>query len=350
MRAIASTMPAAVYRGGGKLEVEARPVPSLGPTVVLIEVSHCGVCGTDLHEVLDGWGIVDTVGGHEYAGVVRAVGSDVTRWRPGDPVAGAFEPGCGSCAPCGAGRTALCLNQSTPGTVPYQGAFATHVRIDEQRILRVPDGLPLRTAALTEPLAVALHGIDRSGARRGHRVLVSGAGPIGALTLAALVAMGVDDVTVVEPGKMRRQLASQLGARALRLPDELDVPTIAEPGRIVDDAVDVVIETSGRRAALEAGLAQLARAGTLVIVGSGIDPPRFDPNRILLNELVVTGAFGSDAAGFERALELLAAGRLPVEQLLHPDDIPLDGLLEAMRALAGGSIAGKALVYPGGDR
>jgi (R,R)-butanediol dehydrogenase/meso-butanediol dehydrogenase/diacetyl reductase len=129
-------------------------------------------------------------------------------------------------------------------------------------------------------------------------------------------------------------------------PADLEVPTIAEPGRVVAGAVDVVLECSGRRAAMEAGLAQLVRGGTLVLVGAGIDPPRFDPNRILLNELVITGAFTYDADGFDRALALLAGGTLPVDALLEPGTVALDGLLDAMRALAEGRLAGKVLVRP----
>jgi (R,R)-butanediol dehydrogenase/meso-butanediol dehydrogenase/diacetyl reductase len=339
-------MAAAVYQGPGHLEVERRPVPSPGSTEVLIEVSHCGVCGTDLHAVLDGWGMVGTVGGHEYSGIVRAVGEGVDRWGTGDRVMTGWDPGCSACDPCRAGRTALCLDQPTPGTTEFQGAFAGFVLVDQRSLLAVPDGLSLRHAALAEPLAVAVNGIRRSGVMAGQRALVSGAGPIGSLTLAALLASGVDDVGVVEPGEARAELARRLGATVVKRPDDLDVPSIAEPGRIVDDAYDVVIETSGHRSAVEAGLAQLERMGTLVIVGSGIDPPHLDPNRILLNELVVTGSFAADEAGFTRSLELLTTEGFPTEVLLHPNDVGLNDLLDTMHDLARGEIAAKALVDP----
>jgi (R,R)-butanediol dehydrogenase/meso-butanediol dehydrogenase/diacetyl reductase len=97
---------------------------------------------------------------------------------------------------------------------------------------------------------------------------------------------------------------------------------------------------------MEVGLAQLVPGGTLVLVGAGIEPPRFDPNRILLNELVVTGAFTYDEGGFDEALALLAAGRLPVDDLLEPGEVSLAGLLEAMVGLAEGRLAGKVLVRP----
>ena len=339
-------MKAAVIDGPGRLEVRDIPVPALGPTDVLVEVDRCGVCGTDLHLVLEGWGQPGTVPGHEWTGVVAAVGDGVSRWRPGDAVVGGPAPRCGTCRHCLAGRPSLCAGRETPGVGPYLGALADFTAAPEDGLLPLPDGLSPRAAALAEPVAVALHGIERGDVQPGQRVLVLGAGPIGALTIAALRARGVDDVTCVEPGERRRALAAAVGATDVRTPEDLHGPTIAEPGLVVDGAVDVVLECSGNRQAMEAGLAQLERGGTLVLVGAGIDAPRFDPNRILLNELVVTGAFEYGAGGFEVALDLLASGALPVDRLLEPDDVPLTGALAAMRDLADGALAGKVLIKP----
>ena len=178
-------------------------------------------------------------------------------------------------------------------------------------------------------------------------MLVLGAGPIGALAIAAMRTMGVDDITCVEPNALRQDLARAVGATRVLHPDELVVPSIAEPGLVVDGAVDVVLECSGKASAMEAGLAQLVRAGTLVLVGAGIEPPRFDPNRILLNELVVTGAFNYDADGFEQALDAARRRRgSRSTRSLEPGVVPLDGLLDAMRDLAEGRLAGKVLVQP----
>lgn len=340
------TMRAAVLHGPGELVVEEVPVPALGAGDVLVEVDSCGLCGSDLHLVLEGWGQRGSIPGHEWSGVVSAVGEGVTRWAPGDPVVGGPTVRCGACAMCRAGRPSLCADRDTPGTGVERGALATFTTAREDELLPLPDGVDLRTAALSEPLAVALHGITRSGAEPGQRVLVFGAGPIGALTIAALRALGVDDVRCVEPGEKRRALAGAVGARQVLDPADLEVPSIAEPGRVVADAVDVVIEASGNGKAMEAGLAQLVRGGTLVLVGAGMASPRFDPNRILLNEPTITGAFTYDLGGFERALDLLGSGALPVDALLEPGGVPLDGALEAMHGLAEGRLAGKVLVQP----
>jgi threonine dehydrogenase-like Zn-dependent dehydrogenase len=304
------------------------------------------VCGTDIHMVLEGWARPGTWGGHEWVGRIAAVGDEVDRWQAGDHVVGGPPIGCGACAMCGDGRPSLCDHRDAPGRDDPQGAFASYVKVPADGVLPMPAGLPPRAAALAEPLAVALHALTRAGVRPGHRVMVLGAGPIGALAVAALRARGVDDVTCVEPTPARQALARRVGATRVRHPDELVVPTIAEPGLVVDGAVDVVLECSGRAVAMEAGLAQVVRGGTLVLVGAGIEPPRFDPNRILLNEITVTGAFNHDGDGFQSALELLASGRMPVDDLVEPGEVPLDGLLDALRALADGRLAGKVLVKP----
>jgi L-iditol 2-dehydrogenase len=336
-------MRAAVYRGPRDVVVEQRPVPELGLHDVLLEVSHCGVCGTDLHMFVEGWGAPGSIGGHEFSGRVVAIGDAVTSWSIGDDVVGGPGQQCGECEYCRAGRPQLCTGRTTPGVDGFQGAFAEFVRVHEAELLRVPTGLSMRAAALAEPLAVALHGLTRAGVREGQRILVTGCGPIGALSVAAARARGVTDVVVSEPHPARRALAQRLGAVALS-PDQLDAPRM--PFELVDDPVDAVLECSGHAAAMEAGLSQLKRGGTLVLVGAGMHHPRFDNNRILLNELVITGAYVYDPDGFPRALSLLASPEFPTDVLIEPEDVALEGLYDAVERLAAGELAAKVLIVP----
>ncbi|WP_426574689.1 zinc-dependent alcohol dehydrogenase [Aquihabitans sp. McL0605] len=346
MTELPAEMDAAVLQGPGQIEVQAVPVPEVGDDGVLVAVDLCGICGSDLHMVLEGWARPGTWQGHEWVGRVVAVGPDAGRWQVGDAVVGGPSEPCGTCAGCRAHRPSLCSGRDDPGRNDNAGAFATYKRTRATELLALPAGLDPRAAALAEPLGIALHALHNGGVAAGQRVLVLGAGPIGALAIAAMRTMDVAEITCVEPNALRRELALAVGADRVLEPDDLVVPSIAEPSLVVEGAVDVVLECSGNRAAMEAGLAQLVRGGTMVLVGAGIDPPRFDPNRILLNELVITGAFNYDADGFEQALALLASGRLPVEALLEPGAVPLAGLLDAMRDLADGRLAGKVLVQP----
>jgi 2-desacetyl-2-hydroxyethyl bacteriochlorophyllide A dehydrogenase len=339
-------MPAAVYKAAGEIEVEQVPVPEIGADDVLVAVELCGICGSDLHMVLEGWGVPGSWHGHEWMGTIAAVGDGVTQWKPGDTVVGGPGLRCGKCRMCLANRPSLCEASGTPGIGMEHGAFATYKLAPASQVLPMPIGLDPRAAALAEPLSVALHGIHQGGTEPGHRVLVVGAGPIGALSIAALRALGIDDVRCSEPAPTRRALASAVGATRVLHPDELEVPNMAEPMRVIDDPVDVVLECSGNAKAMETGLKQLVRGGTLVLVGAGIVPPKFDANRILLNELVITGANTYDHDGFEQALALLASGALPIEHLVEAEEVPLDSVLDAMRGLAEGRTAGKVLVRP----
>jgi threonine dehydrogenase-like Zn-dependent dehydrogenase len=213
-------------------------------------------------------------------------------------------------------------------------------------LLRLPPGLGARQAALAEPLAVALHGITRSGAAVGDSVMVIGAGPIGALSVAALVALGIGPITVVEPGERRKQLAKELGADLVLDPSELDKFPPWEPEHISEHAAHIVLECSGKKAAMETGFHQLKRGGTLALVGAGIEHPTFDPNRFILNELHVVGSFIYDRDGFDRALQLLASEGFPTDRLIEADDVPLDRLSDALVGLAEGRYAGKVMVVP----
>jgi threonine dehydrogenase-like Zn-dependent dehydrogenase len=339
-------MPAAVFMGLRDVTVEDRPTPEPGPGELLLEISHCGICGSDLHFLLEWGGRSGVIEGHEYSGTVAAVGSDVTGWSVGDRAIGGPSPRCGHCEYCLAHRPSLCVERNSVGGDggTWQGAFALYKVVRATEALRVPEQLSLKHAALTEPLAVALHGITRGGGvRPASRWLVTGGGPIGFLSVAALKAMGVDDVVVSEPKERRRALCEKLGARTV---DPSDLVTPGMPFDLVDEPFDVALECSGNGRAQESALAQLKRAGTLVLSGAGMARPKFDPNRILLNELVVTGAFVYDHDGFPNALGLLASGRLPNDLLVEPDDFPLDHLLDAAVGLFEGDLAAKAMVVP----
>ena len=311
-------MAAAVYQSPGVLTVEERKVPRPGPDQLVVRVHSCGICGSDIHQLRDGWGFTPgAVAGHEWSGSIAAVGDDVTDWSVGELVVGGPGSRCGTCRRCLEGKPSQCENRNSMTSEQADGAFAEYILCRASGVLRLPEGLSPRHAALAEPLAVALHGITRSGVAPGDSVMVFGAGPIGALSVAALQVMGITDITVVE-----------------------------EPERMSSRAVDVVLECSGHRSAIEAGFSQVARGGILVMVGAGIDHPQFDINRMILNELTVTGSFVYDQGGFERALELLASDGFPSELLIDPGDIPLTAIGDTLEALAAGRIAGKVMVVP----
>lgn len=333
-----TTMKAAIYRRPGDVEIVDVDRPA--GAGVIVAVDHCGICGTDLHMVLDGWGTPDTIFGHEWSGqVVHPGDSDLA---VGALVVGVPSAVCGQCEQCLSGRTSLCRHRPTPGNTAERGAFAEFVELDKSRLVSVPEGVSGRAAAYTEPLAVALHAVTLSEIRDDQTSLVFGAGPIGAAIIAILAARGIP-VAAVEPHERRAALAASLGA-TVRSAEQLDVP--AHPGEISGNAVEVVFETSGARVAAEDGLTQLAGGGVLMLVGTGLDYPKLDTNRLILNELRVTGAFNYDADGFRDALALIADGALPLDLLIEEEVVDLDGLLDVMQRLRAGEVPGKVMVKP----
>ncbi|HEY7135675.1 MAG TPA: alcohol dehydrogenase catalytic domain-containing protein [Acidimicrobiia bacterium] len=345
----AETMPAAVYVGDGELECRDVPVPVPRPGEALVEVSHCGICGTDLHLVLERYARPGTILGHEWAGtVVQVDGVDGANGgrapTPGTHVVADTTRGCGTCRACRRGRPSVCLEREPPDLLEFRGAFTRYVTVPVARLLPLPDGLSTRAAALTEPTAIALHTVELSGVGPDDRVLITGAGPVGLLTLAVLRARGIDDVTVSEPFAARRDRAREVGAARVVAPDELPRPPM---GRPVAAPFTIAFECSGNAAAGEAALDQLDYAGTLVFVGTGHDMPRVNHNRMIVMELTAIGAYNYGAEGFGPAVTLLASGRMPLDLLIEPVDVGLEGVADAIRRLAAGELPGKVMVRPG---
>ena len=256
-------MPAAVFMGLRDVAVEDRPLPPMTPTDVLLEVSHCGICGSDLHFLLEWGGEAGAIEGHEFTGTVVAVGADVTGWSVGDRVVAgpsvrvrrrastASRAGRRS-APTGAG--------SAPTTATGRARSRATRRSRRRSCCASPTTSSLKHAALTEPLAVALHGITRGGgARPGTRWLVTGGGPIGFLSVAALQGARRRRHRRERAARERAARCASSSARARSHPDELAAP--AMPHDLVDEPFDVALECSGNGQAMEAALAQLKRGG-----------------------------------------------------------------------------------------
>jgi 2-desacetyl-2-hydroxyethyl bacteriochlorophyllide A dehydrogenase len=336
-------MSAAVYLGDGKIAVEKVARPEPGPGDVLVEIAECGICGSDLHMVLDRYAKPGAILGHEWSGIVAAA-PDGSGWSPGDRVVGNSTPGCGDCRPCRRGRPSVCLNRASADFLGYRGAFCEYKAVAADSLVRIPDSLPTRVAALAEPMAITLHAIGLAHVNRDDRVLVTGAGPVGLLLVAVLRARGISDITVSEPSAVRRRQAHAVGATRVVTPDSLEAPPMARP---VDEPFAVVFECSGRASALEAAFGQLDYAGTLVVVGTGFEPPRINQNRMIIFELEMIGAYNYDDDGFEPAVDLLDRGQLPIDALIEPDSIPLQEVMVSMERLGRGEIPSKVMVQPG---
>jgi 2-desacetyl-2-hydroxyethyl bacteriochlorophyllide A dehydrogenase len=334
-------MPAAVYVGDGRLAVEEVPIPEPGPGELLVEIAACGICGSDLHLVLEQYARPGAVLGHEWSGLV--VNGGPSEIGPGERVVFEPTPGCGLCRPCRRGRPSVCVRRPVSDMRDMRGAFARYVTVSSSNVLRLPDSLDMRAAALTEPTAIALHAVELAGVATEDRVLVTGAGPVGLVIIAVLRSLGVTDISVSEPVALRRERALAVGATTAIAPDQLVDPGM---GRTAERPYAVAFECSGRAAAAERALGQLDFAGTLVFVGTGSEPTRVNHNRMIVMELEAIGAYNYSAAGFGPAVQLLDRGDLPIELLVEDGDVPLSGIMDAMGRLSRGELAAKVLVSP----
>src|SRR2546428_6433043 len=216
-------MRAAVFHGPGDLRVEQHAEPTIErPDDVLIEVEACGMCGTDLQILSVPPGHPATPGvilGHEFIGRAVAVGPSVRELRVGQRVVVDPDPKCGTCHFCRTGRPANCANVVALGSFA-DGALARLTKAPASSVYPIADELPPPVAALIEPLACVVNGTNRAAPRPGESAVVFGAGTIGCLFTALLVAAGASPVIVVEPSDKRRRVAAAVGAHHVLSPDD----------------------------------------------------------------------------------------------------------------------------------
>ena len=307
-------MKALVYYGPRDLRTEELPEAPLGPSEVRIEVRACGICGSDLHAVLQATPRrrPGTVMGHEFAGIVVETGQDVTSARAGDRVAVQPLTHCGACPLCQAGRQNACENRTLYGmTEGMPGGYAERVVVADDRLFPLPDAVPFEMAALAEPLSVGLHATGRGPADAPRSVAVVGCGTIGLMTLVALSTLGLESITVVDKVESKLALARSLGATTLLAGRDDVRAAVAEAtdGRGVDWAIEAVGLSETARQAVE-----LARTGGHVTWIGNAEPVAEVPmQNVVVGEKTIAGSYGYTDADFRRALGLVAEGRVPAD-------------------------------------
>jgi (R,R)-butanediol dehydrogenase/meso-butanediol dehydrogenase/diacetyl reductase len=323
---------ALLYDGPGRMLVREVPTPVPGPGQVLLDVSHVGICGTDLLLARGGIARVrpGLVVGHEFCGTVAGGDHDQVGLALGDPVA--VEPllSCGACDACLRGHRHVCRRLGLYG-IDAPGGAAPHVAVDAHRLHRLPAGVPLASAALTEPVSVAVHMVRRAGTALGDRVLVLGGGPIGLLVGVLSRHAGAARVVVSEPRADRRALLVQAG---LEVVDPVEVDVVAWAGQHLPDGFDVTCELTGVPA-VAAVLPFVTRPRGTVLLGGLTDrPAEVSLSDVMLRELTVVGSRVYEHHDVRRAVELLAAGAVPVE-LVVSDVVPLAEAAEVFARPAG---------------
>ena len=312
------------------LRIEAAEDPQIGPGQVLIRLGAGGICGSDLHYYFEGRNgsfVIrePLIPGHEASGVVAKVGPGVTRVKPGDKIAVSPSHACGHCDYCREGREQLCRNMRFLGSAslyPHvQGMFCEYFVMGERQCYPVAGDISLGELAFAEPLAVALHAVNRGPVLMGKSVLITGAGTIGCLTVIAARLAGARQITVSDVLDRPLATATEVGAdRTIRA--DRDADALAAP------QFEVAYEVSGSFAALKACVAAVKRGGTVVQVGTlPHEPLPFVVNEIMGKELDLKGAFRWGIE-FDWAVDYLSSRRVDVRPLLS-GQFPLQDAVKA---------------------
>jgi L-iditol 2-dehydrogenase len=339
----------AVYYNNADIRIDERPIPPIGPGETLVRIHASGICGSDVLE----WYRVPKapiVLGHEVAGEVVAVGDSVSCWEPGDRVVVSHHVPDNTCRYCLAGNHTACHTLHTTNFDP--GGFAQYVRVPalqtDRGILRIPDGVSYEDASFTEPLACVVRAQVRAGVRPGSTVLVIGSGISGLLHIRLALALGAGRVFATDVSPYRLDWAMRSGATAVwnaaeagdKLPDLLRE---ANDGNLAD----LVILGTGAPSAIDQGLACLDNGATFIVFAvpaPGHDHP-MPLNDLWRREVTVRTAYGAAPADLAMALELIASGRVAVNDLIT-HRLPLERTSEGFQLVASAGESVKVVVEP----
>jgi (R,R)-butanediol dehydrogenase/meso-butanediol dehydrogenase/diacetyl reductase len=319
-------MKAAVWHAKGDIKIEEVADPRPGAGQIKARIKACGICGSDLHEYREGPFIIPSrphpltkrgggpvILGHEFSAEVLELGEGVAGFEPGDRVVVNPLLYCGTCHYCRRGQYIMCNKLGTVGFAA-DGAFAEYGIFNEYALHKLPDTVTDDMGALVEPLAVAVHAVNRSRMRVGDAVSVIGAGPIGLLVVQACLAAGAGKVYAVEPVKSRRDMALRTGAAAAFDPTDLD------PGKEIAQLTgglraEVAFDCVGNQGSFDTAVKVTGRRATICVVGLALKPVEVPFSRLWGHEKTVTFSSGYEDE-FPAAISFLADKRVRVEELV----------------------------------
>lgn len=319
-------MKAAQVQAPGVARIVEAAVPEPGPGDVLIAVRTAGICGTDLH-IFHGQyeATYPVIPGHEFSGVVVAIGSEVVRFRPGDRVTADPNIPCGRCVFCQRNEPNQCQSLAAVG-VTRDGGFAQYVLAPEGNIFPIGT-LPFDEAALVEPLACVVWGLKRIQVQPGDSVLIFGAGPMGCLVLQAVQQAGAATAVITDPVGWRLEQAAALGASEVIPADD------RQGGRLKALAplgYDVVVDATGLTRVLEQAFAYTRPRGKVWVFG--VCPPgeraSFVPYEVFRKDLTIIGSFAVNRT-FQESIALIQSGKVRVKPLIS-HTLPLDEFVRGL--------------------
>jgi (R,R)-butanediol dehydrogenase/meso-butanediol dehydrogenase/diacetyl reductase len=331
-------MKAAVFHAAHDIRVEQVAPPTVvGPREVLVKPYWCGICGTDLHEYAMGpivtpatphplnGSVLPQILGHEFSAEVMEIGAEVTGVHVGDRVTAMPLLFDNECYYCRRGLNHLCVKMACVGLSYAWGGIAELAVLPESILTVLPEGVSDLQGALVEPAAVAAYGVDTGHVRPGDNVLITGAGPIGALATLYAASLGAR-VFVSELNPTRQALIRSLGVAEVLDPSQLDVAAYLKDLH-EGVGVDAAIECSGNERALQTALASVRSAGRVVQTGLHTRPASIDPMVLSEHDITLAGTWCYPVTDFPRIVSLIASGRYPVEKVVSAQ-IAMEDIVE----------------------
>ncbi|TFD63281.1 NAD(P)-dependent alcohol dehydrogenase [Cryobacterium sp. Hh38] len=324
------------------IELNRVATPTPGPGQVLVQITAVGACGSDTHFYEKGAiGNIVVKGpvalGHETAGIIAAVGEGVDTSRVGVRVAVEPQTPCRHCEFCKSGRYHLCPEIKFYGAWPIDGSFAEYALVDDDFAHEIPDSMTDEEGALVEPASVAVHAARMAGITAGHRVFITGAGPIGVMNAQVARAFGATEVVISDPVANRRQFALQHGADVA-----LDPATDDFSG--FDQHFDVYIDASGNARAINSAFPTIKRGGVAVLVGMGGDELTVPIALFQHREIALKGTFRY-VNTWPTAIALISTGAIDAAPLVT-GRFGLDKVPEALMSAKTDATAIKTMIIP----
>jgi L-iditol 2-dehydrogenase len=339
--AMAGRMKAAMYYGVADVRYEETDIPSIGPGELLIKVGTALTCGTDVKTYKRGHPLLiretPALFGHEYAGVIEEVGSGVQILEEGMRVVATNSAPCGECFYCKRDMPNLCAHLKEN---LVNGAFAEYIRVPAPVVRwnthRIPDSLSFQDAALTEPLACVVHGIEEANITLGDTAVVIGAGPIGQMMVMLAKKSGASTVIASDLADLRRRTALKAGADIVIDPAQED-PITRVREETDGRGADVVIEAVGLPQTWEQAVEMTRDAGTTVLFGGAATGTKFevDTDRFHYGQLTLKGVFHLKPRHTEAALRLIIAGDID-PNILISHSMPLSKIGQALEMMSKG--------------
>ncbi|MBW1773035.1 MAG: alcohol dehydrogenase catalytic domain-containing protein [Deltaproteobacteria bacterium] len=335
-------MKAAFYEGNKSFRIDTCDPKSPGHGEVRINVSYCGICGTDIHifnGAMDHRIKFPQIIGHEMSGFIAEIGEGVEDFAIGDAVVVRPLDSCGECPACRAGHNHICQSLNFMG-IDSPGAFQSSWTVPAYTLHRLPKNFDMKIGAMIEPLSVACHDVRLGEIKSGETVVVLGGGPIGMLIGMVSQSMGAR-VILSEPQDFRLKLSKELGFDSIN-PKEQDLTAYVE-GKTEGAGADAVFEVSGSGAGAEIMTSLVRTRGRIILVAIFPKPIPVDLFRLFWRELKLCGVRVYEGRDYEDAISLAASGKIPIDKLITAVE-PIDRLPQVFPSFATNPDAMKVLI------